>query len=52
MVLFLAVCTVALALLMMPDVFVALGQVAVDNPAWGLGLLTVVTLIGVWIYRR
>ena len=52
MVLFLVFGIVVLALLLMPEVFAALWQTAIENPGPGIGLLAVLVLVLVWTYKR
>ncbi len=47
-----ALVTMALALLVRPDVFVDVARELVNRPGWGISLLTVLLLVGVWIDRR
>lgn len=50
--LFLVLCTVAVAILLIPDTFVGLGSGVINNPEWGIPFLAVVFLITVWLFRR
>ena len=52
MALFLTVVVLGIAVLTMPEVFSELAQSAIDNPAYGLGLLALLVLVGVWIDRQ
>ncbi len=52
MVLFLVFGIVVLALLLVPEVFVALGRGVTENPELGVLFLPVIVLITVWIYKR
>ncbi len=49
---FIVLCIVALAVLLMPDAFVAIGSGVVNNPEWGIPFLAVVFLIAMWLYKR
>ncbi len=48
MILFLVFAIVVLALLLMPEAFVALWQTAIENPGPGIGLLAVLVLVRWW----
>ena len=52
MTLLLTFATLAVTVLLMPDVFAGFWQGAVENPVVGIGLLALLALIGVWIDRR
>ena len=41
----------ALAVVLMPDVFTELAEGALENPVFGVGLLAILVLVGVWIDR-
>ena len=44
--------TLAVAFMLMPDVFRDLWQGAVENPVFGAGLLAVLVLVWVWTDRH
>ena len=52
MTLLLTFATLAVTVLLMPDVFAGFWQGAFENPVVGIGLLALLALIGVWIDRR
>jgi len=43
---------VALAILLMPDAFVAIGSGVIDRPEWGIPFLAVLFVIAMWLYKR
>jgi len=45
-------CVVGLAVLLMPEVFVALGRQSVEHPGIGGSILVLFGLTGRWIYKR
>ena len=52
MTLFLTMATLAVTALLMPDVLAQIAQAAADYPRFGVGLLALLVLVGVWIDRR
>ncbi len=52
MLLFLVFGLMVLALLLMPEVFAGLWQSIVEGPELAIGLVAILALILVWIYKR
>ena len=52
MTLFLTMATLAVTALLMPDVLAQIAQAAADYPGFGVGLLALLVLVGVWIDRQ
>ncbi len=52
MVMVVTLCVLGLALLLMPEVFVAIVRQCVEHPGLGGGLLAMLCLVGGWIYKR
>ena len=52
MTLFLTMATLAVTALLMPDVLVQIAQAGADHPTFGVGLLALLVLVGVWIDKR
>ena len=52
MLLFLVLCILGVAFLLMPGVLEALVRQPIENPTWGIGLLAILVLMLVWNYKR
>ena len=52
MVAVMTLCVVALAVLLMPEVFVELGRETADHPGIGAMIVVLLGLVGGWIYKR